>query len=54
MAQTREQMKEAVRASGLGVMDPAEYDAELREYITRTGASMTEIAAIGLELFAEL
>ncbi len=47
---TREEMKEAIRASAIGVISPQEYDAELREFIAVTGVSMAEMADIGLEV----
>jgi hypothetical protein len=47
-------MKEAVRAAGLGVMSPGQYERELAEFIGETGASMTEMAGISAELLGEL
>jgi hypothetical protein len=53
MAVTRDQMKETIRASAIDVISPQEYAAELREFIAVTGVSMTEMAAIGLEVLQE-
>jgi len=53
MAVTREEMKEAIRASAISVISPQEYAAELQEFTAATGVSMTEMAAIGLEVLQE-
>jgi hypothetical protein len=53
MARTRDEMKEAVRASGLGVMTPEQYEAELSEYEQLHKPTMTEMAQLCAETIEE-